>query len=70
MELARAELGSLEPCEVLMVGDTLETDVRGARAVGLASALVLSGNTIPSALAGEVESSGLRPDHLCSQVSA
>jgi len=70
LELARAELGSLEPCEVLMVGDTLETDVRGARAVGLASALVLSGNTIPSALAGEVESSGLRPDHLCSQVSA
>jgi HAD superfamily hydrolase (TIGR01450 family) len=70
LELARAELGPLEASEVLMVGDTLETDVRGARAVGLASALVLSGNTIPSALAGEVESSGLRPDHLCASVSA
>lgn len=70
LELARAEAGPLEPSQVLMVGDTLETDVRGARAVGLASALVLSGNTIPSALEGEVEASGLRPDHLCARVEA
>lgn len=70
LELARAELGALSASEVLMVGDTLETDVRGGQAVGLATALVLSGNTIPSALEAEIEASGLRPEHICARVEA
>ncbi|MBL4846161.1 MAG: HAD-IIA family hydrolase [Planctomycetes bacterium] len=70
LELARAELGELSPSEVLMVGDTLTTDVRGGQAVGLATALVLSGNTTPEALQDQIAASGLRPDHLCSEVRA
>jgi 4-nitrophenyl phosphatase len=42
----------------LVVGDRLDTDIAGARAGGLASALVLTGVTT----AEELEQSGLQPD--------
>ena len=70
LSLARAELGALEPREVLMVGDTLTTDVRGGHGAGLATALVLSGNTTAAALAADMARAGLRPDHFCAEVGA
>ena len=37
----------------LMIGDRLDTDIAGARAAGLASALVFTGVTTPESLAGD-----------------
>ncbi|WP_367181562.1 HAD-IA family hydrolase [uncultured Ruegeria sp.] len=39
-ELAFKRLGSVDKSRVLMVGDSLHTDILGARAAGIASALV------------------------------
>jgi HAD superfamily hydrolase (TIGR01450 family) len=39
-DLAFARLGPVDPDSVLMVGDSIHTDILGARAVGIASALV------------------------------
>jgi 4-nitrophenyl phosphatase len=47
-----------DPRRTLVVGDRLDTDIAGARAAGLASALVLTGVTTPEAL----ERSDLKPD--------
>jgi NagD protein len=40
-----AALAMLEPEQVVMIGDTMETDIRGAFEAGLPSYLVLSGST-------------------------
>lgn len=40
-----AELALGKPDEVVMIGDTMETDIRGAFEAGMASYLVLSGST-------------------------
>jgi NagD protein len=40
-----AELALTEPEQVVMIGDTMETDIRGAVEAGLLSFLVLSGST-------------------------
>jgi NagD protein len=40
-----AQLALTEPEEVVMIGDTMETDIRGAVEAGLRSFLVLSGST-------------------------
>ena len=45
-KLAEASHGATE--EVVMIGDTMETDIRGAVESGMLSYLVLSGSTIDS----------------------
>lgn len=47
---------------VLMLGDRLDTDVRGARAVGIASALVLTGVDRPKQLVAAAND--MRPDYI------
>ena len=42
-QLALERLGRPDPARVLMVGDTLDTDISGARALGMDAALTLSG---------------------------
>ncbi len=54
--------------DVLMVGDTLETDIRGANAFGFDTALVLSGNTLPNTEEIAIRSSGIIPDFVCESV--
>src|SRR5438876_5808055 len=41
-----AELALREPDQVVMIGDTMETDIRGAVEAGMHSFLVLSGSTL------------------------
>jgi len=68
---ARAVLGpDLAPGEVLMVGDTLETDVRGARAAGLDVALVLTGNTPAAGWRDAVARSGDAPTWVVPDLSS
>ncbi len=51
--------------EILMVGDTLYTDIIGGNKFGLDTALVLSGNTLPDRAAIRIGSSGIIPTYVC-----
>ncbi len=51
--------------EILMVGDTLYTDIIGGNKFGLDTALVLSGNTLPEMAKVRISSSGIIPTYVC-----
>lgn len=51
--------------EILMVGDTLYTDIIGGNKFGLDTALVLSGNTLPDNAQVRISSSGIIPTYIC-----
>ena len=51
--------------EILMVGDTLYTDIIGGNKFGLDTALVLSGNTLPEMAKIRISSSGIIPTYIC-----
>ncbi|MFV0555330.1 MAG: HAD-IIA family hydrolase [Mangrovibacterium sp.] len=51
--------------EILMVGDTLETDIIGGNKFGVDTALVLTGNTIPEMAEIRIKSTGIIPDYVC-----
>ena len=67
-EQAAEQHPGLQPGDVLMVGDTLETDILGGERFGLDTALVLSGNTPPSRVEQMIAASGIRPTHLCPSI--
>lgn len=54
--------------DILMVGDTLETDIMGGNHFGIDTALVLSGNTIPARAQILIESTGIIPDYICESI--
>ncbi len=54
--------------DVLMVGDTLHTDIYGANAFGIDTALVLSGNTRADNATVQISASGIMPTHLCDSI--
>jgi HAD superfamily hydrolase (TIGR01450 family) len=51
--------------EILMVGDTLHTDIMGGNKFGLDTVLVLSGNTLPDMAMIRISSSGIIPTFIC-----
>lgn len=51
--------------EIVMVGDTLHTDILGGNKFGLDTVLVLSGNTLPKDVDTRVTSSGIVPTYIC-----
>jgi HAD superfamily hydrolase (TIGR01450 family) len=51
--------------EILMVGDTLYTDIIGGNKFGLDTVLVLSGNTLPEMASIRISSSGIIPTYVC-----
>lgn len=55
--------------DILMVGDTLHTDILGGNKFGVATALVLSGNTLPENYYLKIKSSGIIPDYICDSIS-
>jgi HAD superfamily hydrolase (TIGR01450 family) len=59
---------NLRKSDVLMVGDTLETDILGANTFGLDTALVLSGNTRADQAALSIQAKGIIPTYLCESV--
>ncbi len=65
-DLALSRLSSPPPPgEVLMVGDTLHTDILGGRSMGFATALVTDYGPLAGAdVAGAIRRSGIVPDHV------
>ncbi|MFY0652121.1 MAG: HAD-IIA family hydrolase [Cyclobacteriaceae bacterium] len=51
--------------KVLMVGDTLFTDIIGGNKFGIDTVLVLSGNTLKENAEARIKSSGILPDYIC-----
>ena len=51
--------------DILMVGDTLHTDIIGANKFGLDTVLVLSGNTLPDDAEVRIRSTGIVPTYIC-----
>jgi len=54
--------------EILMVGDTLYTDIIGGNKFGMDTALVLSGNTLPEMAQVRITSTGIIPNYVCESV--
>lgn len=54
--------------EILMVGDTLHTDILGGNKFGIKTALVLSGNTSATEMEMDIRSTGIIPDYICESI--
>ncbi len=54
--------------EILMVGDTLITDIIGGNKFGIDTALVLSGNTLPEMAQMRITTTGIIPNYICKNV--
>jgi HAD superfamily hydrolase (TIGR01450 family) len=65
---ADANNPNLKKSDVLMVGDTLQTDILGANTFGIDTALVLSGNTLAARAEVMIQSTGIIPSYICSSV--
>ncbi len=54
--------------DVLMVGDTLRTDILGGNKFGFDTVLVLTGNTQPQDAEIQIQSTGIIPTYVCESV--
>jgi len=51
--------------QIVMVGDTLQTDILGGNKFGLDTVLVLTGNTLPKDAEARITSTGIMPTYIC-----
>lgn len=51
--------------QIVMVGDTLQTDILGGNKFGLDTVLVLSGNTLAKDVDTRITSTGITPTYIC-----
>jgi HAD superfamily hydrolase (TIGR01450 family) len=61
--------GDLRKKDILMVGDTLLTDILGGNKFGIDTALVLTGNTLPNRADARIEATGIIPTYICDTVA-
>ena len=54
--------------DILMVGDTLTTDIIGGNNFGVDTVLTLSGSTIPNQAEYMIKETGIKPTYICSSV--
>lgn len=54
--------------EILMVGDTLNTDILGGNKFGVKTMLVLTGNTRAENAETQINASGIIPDYICKSI--
>lgn len=62
------ENGPVDKKDILMVGDTLQTDILGGNKFGVQTMLVLSGNTREETVDLQIRSSGIIPDYICRSI--
>lgn len=55
--------------DILMVGDTLQTDILGGNKFGIDTVLVLTGNTQAKRATQLIEQTGIIPDYICESVA-
>jgi len=60
--------GNFNKHEILMVGDTLQTDILGGNKFGVKTTLVLSGNTSAEDAALQINATGIIPDYICDSI--
>lgn len=63
-----SKVGDFQKSDILMVGDTLKTDILGGNKFGIATVLVLSGNTSKRSYEIKIRSSGIIPDYVCQSI--
>ncbi|MEZ4827914.1 MAG: HAD-IIA family hydrolase [Bacteroidia bacterium] len=68
-EHIQKDLRPIQKNEILMVGDTLHTDILGGNKFGIDTALVLSGNTLPHRAEVLIEAYGIIPNYICDSVA-
>lgn len=61
-------IGNFNKQEILMVGDTLHTDILGGNKFGVKTTLVLSGNTSAEDAELQINATGIIPDYVCESV--
>ncbi len=59
----------VDKSDILMVGDTLSTDIIGGNKFGLDTALVLTGNTLPESYEHYIWTTGIIPTYVCQDIS-
>lgn len=64
-ELVKTRHPDITKKDILMVGDTLHTDILGGNKFGLDTALVLTGNILPEDAETRIISSGISPTYIC-----
>ena len=62
------EYGAIDKSKILMVGDTLHTDILGGTKFGVDTLLVLSGNTSEQNANALIQSTGIAPDYICQSI--
>lgn len=66
--IALEENPRLSKRDVLMVGDSLHTDILGGNKYGIDTALVLSGTTLPDDYAAMIRATGIVPNYVCESI--
>lgn len=59
------EYRTISKSQIVMVGDTLNTDILGGNKFGLDTVLVLSGNTLPKDAENRITATGIMPTYIC-----
>lgn len=59
------EYRQISKSDIVMVGDTLNTDILGGNKFGLDTVLVLSGNTLAKDVETRVTATGIMPTYIC-----
>lgn len=54
--------------DILMVGDTLHTDILGGNKFGISTVLVLTGNTSAEEAQMKIKGTGVIPDYICKSI--
>lgn len=60
--------GNFKKSDILMVGDTLNTDILGGNKFGVATVLVLTGNTSFKNVEIKISATGIIPDYICNSI--
>ena len=64
-EMVQLQHPGITKKDILMVGDTLHTDIIGANKFGLDTVLVLTGNILPEDAETRIIGSGIVPNYIC-----